>query len=114
MADERVFLVIQDGPPTLVDAKQVARFDVVVAIVADSPAGVRTTPVIDHPEWIAADAEVLVEPVAAARRRRHEAAREVLELAHLTRLAVFPRRWTDFNRPVVGVALAAQAHEHRA
>ena len=92
LADERVLLVVQDGPPALVDAEQVAGFDVVVALVGDAPARVRAAPVVDHAQRIRADAEVLVEPVAATRRRRDQAARHVLQHADLVALAVLPGR----------------------
>src|SRR5579864_3143233 len=58
LANERILLRIQDGPPTLVDPEQVASFDLVAALLFDAPARMRSTPVIDHAQRLAADAEV--------------------------------------------------------
>src|SRR5258708_5870648 len=115
LANEWVFLVVQDRPTALVDAEQVARFDVVAAlVVGDAPARVWSAPVVDHPQWILGGAKVLVEPVATAGRGGDQAAWHVLEHAHFVGLAILPRRRPRLDGPVVRIALAAQAHQHRA
>src|SRR5215469_5403385 len=55
-----------------------------------------------------------MEPVTSARRGRDQTTWHVLQHAHLVFLAVLPRRGTHLHRPVVRVALAAQAHQHGA
>src|SRR5690242_18706531 len=57
---------------------------------------------------------MLVEPVAAAGRRGHHAARAILGDLDQLFLAVFPWMGTELRGPVVGVALASQTDEHRA
>src|SRR5262249_61106621 len=59
-----------------------------------------------------ADAEMLVVPVAAHRRRRDEPDRLVILAQHLVGLAVPPGRGAERLRPGIGVALALDADEH--
>src|SRR5579859_367197 len=73
-----------------------------------APARCWTTPVIDGSHRLFTDAEVLVEPVAAARRCGNEPACDVLLLQDLVSFAVLPRARTSLDRPVERVALTLQ------
>src|SRR5262245_60765991 len=59
-----------------------------------------------------ADAEMLMEPVAAHRRGRDQTDRLVVLAQHLVDLAVPPRRGAERFRPGIGVALALDADQH--
>src|SRR5579862_1877387 len=59
-----------------------------------------------------ADAEMLVVPVPAHRRRRDEADRLIILAQDFVGLAVLPRRGAERFWPCVGVALALDANEH--
>src|SRR5262249_15513551 len=59
-----------------------------------------------------ADAEMLMEPVAAHRRGRDQTDRLVVLAQHLVGLAVPPRRGAERFRPGIGVALALDADQH--
>ena len=60
-----------------------------------------------------ADAEMLMEPVAAHRRRRHHAAELVVLALDLVLVAVPPGLRAERRRPGVGVARALDADQHR-
>src|SRR5262245_49618725 len=61
---------------------------------------------------VATDPEMLVEPVAAHRRRRNKADRLVVLAQDLVSSAVLPWRGTESLGPGVGVTLAFDANEH--
>src|SRR5579864_7160355 len=59
-----------------------------------------------------ADAEMLVEPVAAHRRGRHHADRLIVLAQHAVGLAVLPWGEAEAVRPGVSITLALDADEH--
>ena len=54
-----------------------------------------------------------MEPFPAPGRRRDQTARHIVDHAHDIVVAVLPRREAVLPRPVVGVALAAEAYQDR-
>src|SRR6476469_10046554 len=113
LADCRIFLVIRNGAAALreIDRPVVQELLARHAGLARALV-VRAVPRADAQAFLA-DAEMLVVPVAAHRRRGDKANGLIVLALDEFGLAALPRRGAERLRPSVGVALAFDADEHR-
>src|SRR5882672_5064266 len=112
-ADELIFFAIRDGASAL---PQVDRA-VIQQLLAGTPRLARTLIVRPVPggdaQAFLADAEMLMEPIAAHGRGGDKTHRLVVLAQHLVGFAVPPRRDAERVRPSVRIALAFDADQHR-
>src|SRR5215212_6795260 len=106
LANLRVFLPVHDRSTAFVDSIEVTGLFFLVTVV-DSPAAVRTTPVIDDPHRLGTAAKVLMKPVPATGGGGNEAALLVLLDSNLVTLAALPGLGAEVYRPIEGVAIPA-------
>src|SRR5262249_38719409 len=112
-ANEFILLAVRDGAAAL---PQVDR-PIVQQLLAGTPGLTRTLIVrpvpSGDPQALLADAEMLMEPIAAHGRGRNKAYWLIILAQHLIGSVILPWRDPERVRPSVGIAFAFDADEHR-